>query len=469
MTQRTDLQTDAPLEHADHSAAPASRARRAVRIAVALPVEVQDQFGTRQQARTQFVMVRGAVLATNADLSVGHQLTVHNLKSGRSAECQVVSVEPGLKGLSQIEVEFFSAQPDFWPVQFPAQESKVLETPRESLLPPGIKEPAPISPNLDGNDLVVLADAVADTFNATASHSREKFAAKVATVDSVAEFRAANRAAQRRAQRMKAVYFLLTLAGLIWAVAIGRSWLNHHPDGVQASSTPIIQSVTTVTQKISQALPKKSSRSAEPTAAASISEPVVTPEPVSHKRSSQPPAEAPAPASSAEAAAPAEPPSPAEQPAQAEVLVRHGSSFAAAHKLATEDNSDEPVVAPPQVTEGASQPKPQVLSDVVAAVPARASAAAAQVAKAAVPARLIQSVPAQYPAIARQLRVEGAVLLSVNVDAAGNVASVKALSGPPLLRQAAIDAVKRWKYQPATLADQPVPSTETVKVDFHWR
>src|SRR5690349_21985306 len=98
MTQRTDLQTDA-RQHADAlapagSAATAlgtadaatgqaaNRARRAVRIAVALPVEVQDQFGTRQQARTQFVMARGAVLATNADLSVGHQLTLHNLKSG---------------------------------------------------------------------------------------------------------------------------------------------------------------------------------------------------------------------------------------------------------------------------------------------------------------------------------------------------------------------------------------------------
>jgi len=299
MTQRTDLETDARMEHADPLAAgsagsalgtadpahSANRARRSVRIAVALPVEVQDQFGTRQQARTQFVMIRGAVLATNADLSVGHQLTLHNVKSGKSAECRVVSVEPGLKGLSQIEVEFFASQPNFWPVQFPVQESRVVEQHREPHVPFGEAESVPASPRLDRKELVVLADAVAENFSATTSHSQEKFAAKVATVDSVAQFRAANRAAHRRAQRMKAVYSLFTLAGLIWAVAIGRSWINHHPDGVQTGSTPIIQSVTDVTQKISQALPKKTSRSAAPAPAAPTLESDATPQPVWQKRS----------------------------------------------------------------------------------------------------------------------------------------------------------------------------------------
>ena len=486
MTQRTDLPTDARMEDADHLPAAGSagaalstadtpaahsqnRARRAVRIAVALPVEVQDQFGTRQQARTQFVMIRGAVLATNADLSVGHQLTLHNLKSGKSAECQVVSVEPGLKGISQIEVEFFAAQPDFWPVQFPLHESRVFEQPREPRVPLGEPEPVPASPRLNGKELVVLADAVAENFSATASHSREKFAAKVASVDSVAQFRAANRAAHRRAQRMKAVYSLFTLAGLIWAAAIGRSWINHHPDGVQASSTPIIQSVTSVTQKISQALPKKSSSSAQPASAPPALESEVTPQPVGHRRSSQPPPIAENLTSNV-AVAPAESPAEAGQPAQPEVLVRHGSSFAAAHKLATEESGEAPVPAPLQVTEGVSpQPKPQVLNDVVAAVSLKTSEIPPQATKATSPARLIQSVPAQYPAMARQLRVEGAVLLSVDVDTAGNVAGVKALSGPPLLRQAAIDSVKRWKYQPATSSGQPVASIQTVKVDFHWR
>ncbi|HWC18160.1 MAG TPA: TonB family protein, partial [Terriglobales bacterium] len=251
----------------------------------------------------------------------------------------------------------------------------------------------------------------------------------------------------------------------------GRSWLNHRHDGVEASSTPIIQSVTSVTQKISQALPRKTSSPALQPLSTQSSEPDTTSPPVSHKRTPQQTADSSNVMSDTGAVTEAD--APAQnigQPAQPEVLVRHGSSFAAAHKLATEDNSDPPVDAPLQVTEGANlQPKPEVLSNVVAAVPSKAPAPAPQVARAAVPAKLIHSVPAQYPAMARQLRVEGMVLLSVDVDTAGNVASVKALSGPPLLRQAAIDAVQRWKYEPASVNAQPVTSTQTVRVDFHWR
>jgi TonB family protein len=324
----------------------------------------------------------------------------------------------------------------------------------------------------DGN-LVVLADAGAENLSATSAHSRERFAAKVATVDSVAQFRAANRAAHRREQRMKALYSLLTLAGLAAAVTVGRSWLSSHPEGVEVSSKPIIQSVTSVTQKISQALPKRTpSLATEPAAASTAPEPPAAPQ--------RPSAQHVALASSSNSnvisdstAAVSEPEAPApveRQSSEAQVAVRHGSSFAAAHKLATEDAGEAPEALPLHVTETANlQPKPEVLSDAVTSVPAKSAVLATQVPRRAVPAKLIHSVPAQYPAMARQLHLEGEVLLSLDVDAAGNVASVKALSGPPLLRAAAMDAVKRWKYQPATLGDQPVSSTETVKVDFHWR
>ena len=60
-------------------------------------------------------------------------------------------------------------------------------------------------------------------------------------------------------------------------------------------------------------------------------------------------------------------------------------------------------------------------------------------------------------------------MIDVDVDASGSVSGAKALSGPPVLRAAALDAVKRWKYAPATLGDKPVASTQTVKVDFHLK
>jgi TonB family protein len=151
------------------------------------------------------------------------------------------------------------------------------------------------------------------------------------------------------------------------------------------------------------------------------------------------------------------------------VAVRHGSSYAAARKTKVEDAGEEPIALPLSVAETASVAKPEALKDVVAEVPAQTAVLAAPLPKKAVPAHLIRSVPAQYPPMARQLHVEGEVLLNVNVDSTGAVSNITVVSGPPLLRNAATDCVKRWKYQPAMLGDKPVASTEVVKLDFHWR
>jgi protein TonB len=78
-------------------------------------------------------------------------------------------------------------------------------------------------------------------------------------------------------------------------------------------------------------------------------------------------------------------------------------------------------------------------------------------------------MPAQYPPVARQIRAEGEVVLNLDVDASGKVTDAKVVSGAPMLRTAALDAVRRWKYEPATLGDKPVPSTQTVKVDFRLK
>jgi TonB family protein len=113
--------------------------------------------------------------------------------------------------------------------------------------------------------------------------------------------------------------------------------------------------------------------------------------------------------------------------------------------------------------------KPEMLNSVVAQVPSKDAVLAPQLPKKAVPAKLLHTVQAQYPAMARQIRAEGEVLLDVQVDAAGNVSDAKALSGPPLLRAAAIEAVRHWKYQPASVGDKPIASRDSVKIDFHLR
>jgi TonB family protein len=81
-------------------------------------------------------------------------------------------------------------------------------------------------------------------------------------------------------------------------------------------------------------------------------------------------------------------------------------------------------------------------------------------------ARLLKSVPPVYPAIAKAQRLSGRVQVDALIDASGNVATVKVISGPPLLHNAAVDAVKQWKYAPAMLDGQPTPMHLTVTVEF---
>jgi protein TonB len=75
-------------------------------------------------------------------------------------------------------------------------------------------------------------------------------------------------------------------------------------------------------------------------------------------------------------------------------------------------------------------------------------------------------VPPQYPDLARQRHVEGDVVVRADVDTNGNVVLVTPLSGPDLLRSAAVSSVKQWKYSPALLNDQPVAMQVQVTVKF---
>jgi TonB family protein len=53
-----------------------------------------------------------------------------------------------------------------------------------------------------------------------------------------------------------------------------------------------------------------------------------------------------------------------------------------------------------------------------------------------------------YPPIAKAARVQGAVVIAVVIDSSGKVESERVLSGPPMLQQAALDAVMQWLFTP---------------------
>jgi protein TonB len=82
------------------------------------------------------------------------------------------------------------------------------------------------------------------------------------------------------------------------------------------------------------------------------------------------------------------------------------------------------------------------------------------------PAQLVKSVPPAYPPIAKSQHISGNVTLDALIDASGNVAELKVISGPPLLHRAALDAVKQWKYSAAQLDGSPTSMHLTVTVQF---
>jgi TonB family protein len=81
-------------------------------------------------------------------------------------------------------------------------------------------------------------------------------------------------------------------------------------------------------------------------------------------------------------------------------------------------------------------------------------------------AKLISQTQPVYPDTARQARISGTVELAVIITPDGHVQQISVVSGHPLLRQSALDAVKQWVYQPTLLNEQPVAVSTTVDVIF---
>ena len=79
---------------------------------------------------------------------------------------------------------------------------------------------------------------------------------------------------------------------------------------------------------------------------------------------------------------------------------------------------------------------------------------------------LIHRVEPEYPAEAKAQHIQGPVVLDVQVLGDGAVGNVAVVSGDPVLTQSAIDAVKQWRYQPASVDGQAIESQTRITVKF---
>jgi protein TonB len=78
----------------------------------------------------------------------------------------------------------------------------------------------------------------------------------------------------------------------------------------------------------------------------------------------------------------------------------------------------------------------------------------------------IHYVEPTYPTIAKQAKVSGMVIIEATIGKDGSVRDAKVLRPAPLLDEAALAAVKQWKYTPTTLGGVPVEVLLIVTVNF---
>jgi protein TonB len=79
---------------------------------------------------------------------------------------------------------------------------------------------------------------------------------------------------------------------------------------------------------------------------------------------------------------------------------------------------------------------------------------------------VVHRVPPVYPKIAIQARIHGSVKLRAIISKEGTIENLSVLSGPPMLIQSALDAVRQWRYRPYMLNGEPIAVDTEVTVNF---
>ena len=79
---------------------------------------------------------------------------------------------------------------------------------------------------------------------------------------------------------------------------------------------------------------------------------------------------------------------------------------------------------------------------------------------------LLRKIAPIYPRFAKDNRISGTVTLEATISKSGAIQDLKAVNGPQILREAAVNAVRYWRYRPYMLNDEPVDVQTTINVVF---
>jgi protein TonB len=80
--------------------------------------------------------------------------------------------------------------------------------------------------------------------------------------------------------------------------------------------------------------------------------------------------------------------------------------------------------------------------------------------------RILHQVTPVYPPLARMTHVQGAVVLLMTIDETGSPTDVKVLAGHPGLQEAALQAARQWRFEPARVEGRPVPASFRLTLNF---
>jgi protein TonB len=158
---------------------------------------------------------------------------------------------------------------------------------------------------------------------------------------------------------------------------------------------------------------------------------------------------------------------PAPSPTPQRINVHGGSVFV--HGSPTVEASSGPVIPAGNVFGAGSGPIPGIGSSsaaptVVTVTPKRTEPLA--ISSGVTQGMLLAPITPTYPPIARAAKVQGTVVLTAVIDKQGHITGLRVLSGPPMLQNAALDAVSLARYRPFLLNGQPTDITTTIQVNF---
>lgn len=330
-----------------------------------------------------------------------------------------------------------AAKPKPAPVPIPVVAAPVVikpSAPRPRFTPPPmISKVEPVKPAANEETLAApLAEDISKPAGREGSHAT--FHHNFGTLDAAG--------APSRASSGPRPVLMIAVAGITAAVVLG--WYMFHKRPAQANAAPSANSATTATPA--------SAPAPVPTAA---SEPVA---PASNSASSSEPAASGLAEESPKSARDSKPviqvPPPTPKPERTVAITGGKAKIRVVRDSAAEN-------APPLTLGGAA---PAGLSNL--ASPASAVTPSMMTQSELQPVQVLKKVAPVYPLMAKQRNLSGTVVIEATISKEGKLTNLQLVSGPPIFRDAAFDAIKHWQFKPAHLNGQPIEQSTKIRMDF---